>query len=218
MAPVPAPRQAHTAPSQEVAALINRAAQGDVAAFEQLVAQHQAKVFSFALVFTSDRDEAADLAQDAIIKVYRSIASFRFQSSFTTWLYQIVKNTFLDFSKSRASRERSLSRPIDGLTEQLAEAAMAEELLLREEDRRALARAIECVPAAYRMVLVLFDVQGLAYDEIAQVLGIPIGTVKSRLKRGRDALRAQIFRDRAASEVTEALAMAPPSVGARKRT
>ncbi len=184
--------------SHDVAALVGRAADGDPAAFERLVRQYQGKVFTFAMTFAADRDEAADLAQEAILKVYRSIGSFRFQSSFTTWLFQIVKNTFLDASKSRSARERSLSRPIDAEVEQLAEAALAEERLIRDDDRRSLTHALERVPEAYRMVVVLFDVQGLSYDEIAQILEVPVGTVKSRLKRGRDALREQIFRQRGA--------------------
>jgi RNA polymerase sigma-70 factor (ECF subfamily) len=193
--PLPLPAPPPPA-GQDIAALVTRAADGDVAAFERLVAQYQGKVFGFAMAFAADRDEAADLAQDAMLKVYRSIASFRFQSSFTTWLFQIVKNTFLDAAKSRAARERALQRPLDGESEQLAEAAMAEERLLRAEDRRALARALQRVPEAYRMVVVLFDVQGASYDEIARILDVPVGTVKSRLKRGRDALRTQIFRMR----------------------
>ena len=201
MPPVPAPRVIRSTPAaQEVAALVARAAEGDTAAFERLAAQHQGKVFSFALVFTPDRDEAADLAQEAMVKAYRSITTFRFQSSFTTWLYQIVKNTFLDFSKSRAGRERAMSRPLDGAGDLLAEAALADDALVREEERRALQRALERVPLAYRMAVVLFDMQGLSYDEIAQVLGVPVGTVKSRLKRGRDALRELIFEQRAADD------------------
>jgi RNA polymerase sigma-70 factor (ECF subfamily) len=188
----PTPQLQPAAP-QEVSALVARAVEGDVAAFERLVAEFQGKVYGFALTFTPDRDEAADLAQEALVKVYRAIGSFRFQCAFSTWLFQIVKNTFLDAAKSRAWRERALAAPIEEGGE-LAESAMAEEGLLREEDRRALARALERVPMRYRMVVVMFDVQGFSYDEIAQILDVPVGTVKSRLKRGRDALREAIFR------------------------
>jgi len=197
--PLPAPAPPPPA-SRDVAELVARAADGDAAAFERLAAQFYPKVYSFALTFASDRDEAADLAQDALLKVYRSIASFRFQSSFTTWLFQIVKNTFLDAAKSRAARERSLQRPLDDEADHLAEAALAEERLVRDEDRRLLERALGRVPEAYRMVVVLFDVQGASYDEIARILSVPVGTVKSRLKRGRDALRAQLFRSRGEPE------------------
>ncbi len=197
--PKPLPLPAPPPPTpQEVAALVARAADGDVAAFERLVAEYQPRVYSFALTFAPDRDEAADLAQEALLKVYRSIGQFRFQSSFTTWLFQIVKNTFLDARKSRAARERAQEKPLHQMeaeeADELAEAALAEERLVRAEDRRALERALARVPEAYRMVVVLFDVQGMSYDEIAQVLSVPVGTVKSRLKRGRDALRVQIFR------------------------
>lgn len=183
----------------ELAALVARAAEGDVAAFEKLIGEHQAKIYSFAHAFVGGRDEARDLAQEAMIKVYRSIGSFRFQSSFSTWLYSIVKNVFLDSYKSRASRERALETPIEDEAHHLAEAAHAEDRLLAEDERRALWSAMRRVPVAYRAVVVMFDVQGLSYDEIAQALHVPVGTVKSRLKRGRDALRGEIFRARAAA-------------------
>ena len=180
----------------DVPALVARATDGDVAAFEQLITAYQGRVYGFALAFVHSPDEARDLAQEALIKVYRSIATFRFQSAFSTWLYSIVKNVFLDAYKSRASRERALETPIEDEIHHLAEAAHAEERLLRQDERKALFAAIRRVPVAYRAVVVMFDVQGLSYDEIARVLGVPVGTVKSRLKRGRDALRAEIFRTR----------------------
>jgi RNA polymerase sigma-70 factor (ECF subfamily) len=180
----------------DVPGLVARASAGDVAAFERLIAIYQSRVYGFAFTFTSNADEARDLAQEALIKVYRSIGSFRFQSSFSTWLFSVVRNTFLDAYKSRASRERALETSLDGEAHHLAEAALAEERLLRQDDRRAVWRALRRVPVAYRMVVVMFDVQGFAYDEIAQILKVPVGTVKSRLKRGRDALRDELFRAR----------------------
>jgi RNA polymerase sigma-70 factor (ECF subfamily) len=192
--PQPARALVPSPATQEVAALVARAADGEAAAFERLVAQYQPKVLSFARAFTSDPDAAADLAQEAMIKVYRSIGTYRFQSSFTTWLFRIVKNAFLDAVKSRAAHERALETPIDDEAHHLQEAALAEERLVRSETRRALWKALKRVPIAYRMVLVLFDMQGLSYDEIAKVLDVPVGTVKSRLKRGRDALREEVFR------------------------
>jgi RNA polymerase sigma-70 factor (ECF subfamily) len=181
----------------EVAGLVERAREGDVAAFERLIAEHQAKVFTFAFAFTGDREQAKDLAQDALVKVYRSIGSFRFQSAFSTWLYSIVKNTYLDAVKSRAGREQSLEQPLDRADlEQLEQAANAEERLLAKESRRLLLRALRDVPEAFRVVVTMSDVQGLGYDQIAEALSLPIGTVKSRLNRGRDALRAALFRRR----------------------
>src|SRR5581483_5658401 len=131
----------------EVAGLVERAREGDVAAFERLIAEHQAKVFTFAFAFTGDREQAKDLAQDALVKVYRSIGGFRFQSAFSTWLYSIVKNTYLDAVKSRAGREQALEQPLDRAdVEHLQDAANAEDRLLEKESRRLLTRALRDVP------------------------------------------------------------------------
>jgi RNA polymerase sigma-70 factor (ECF subfamily) len=184
-------------PAHELAGLVERAREGDVSAFERLIAAHQAKVYTFAFAFTGAPDLAEDLAQDALVKVYRSLGSFRFQSAFSTWLYSIVKNTYLDVIKSRAGRERALEEPLSERdVSELRDAATAEERLLQKESRRALFRALRQVPVAYRTVVAMADVQGLGYDEIAAALDVPLGTVKSRLKRGRDALKQALFRQR----------------------
>jgi RNA polymerase sigma-70 factor (ECF subfamily) len=194
--PMPPPMPAH-----ELAGLVERAREGDVAAFEKLIGKYQAKVYTFAFAFTGSPDIAQDLAQEALVKVYKSLGSFRFQSAFSTWLYSIVKNTYLDAVKSRAGRERALEEP---LTERevadLHEAATAEERLLAKESRHALLRALRQVPVAYRTVVALADVQGLGYEEIAGALNVPVGTVKSRLKRGRDALKDALYRQRVQEE------------------
>ena len=194
--PMPPPMPAH-----ELAGLVERAREGDVAAFEKLIGKYQSKVYTFAFAFTGSPDVAQDLAQDALVKVYRSLGSFRFQSAFSTWLYSIVKNTYLDLVKSRAGRERALEEPLgEHDLAELRDASTAEERLLAKESRRTLMRALRQVPVAYRTVVMLADVQGLGYDEIAGALEVPIGTVKSRLKRGRDALKDALFRQRVQEE------------------
>jgi RNA polymerase sigma-70 factor (ECF subfamily) len=194
--PLPPPMPAH-----ELAGLVERAREGDVAAFERLITSYQPKIYTFAFAFTGSPDHAQDLAQDALVKVYKSLASFRFQSAFSTWLYSIVKNTYLDAVKSRAGRERALEEPLtDRDVAELHEAATAEERLLAKESRRTILRALRQVPVAYRTVVALADVQGLGYEEIAGALGVPVGTVKSRLKRGRDALKDALFRQRGQEE------------------
>jgi len=191
--PMPPPMPAH-----ELAGLVERAREGDVAAFEKLIAKYQSKVYTFAFAFTGSPDFAQDLAQDALVKVYKSLGSFRFQSAFSTWLYSIVKNTYLDAVKSRAGRERALEEPLtEREVAELHDFATAEERLLAKESRHTLMRALRQVPVAYRTVVALADVQGLGYEEIAGALGVPVGTVKSRLKRGRDALKDVLFRQRA---------------------
>jgi RNA polymerase sigma-70 factor, ECF subfamily len=195
--PAVQPPKPSTMPPHELAGLVERARGGDIAAFERLVAQFQAKVYTFAFAFTGSADSAQDLAQEAMVKVYRSLHSFRFQSAFTSWLYSIVKNSYLDGTRSRAARERALEEPLTTRdTAALRDPSTAEERLLQKESRRALFRAVREVPLAYRTVLTMADIQGLGYDEIATALAVPVGTVKSRLKRGRDALREVLFRQR----------------------
>jgi RNA polymerase sigma-70 factor (ECF subfamily) len=188
-------------PSHELAGLVERAREGDVAAFERLIVQYQGKIYTFAFAFAGSPDFAQDLAQEALVKVYRSLGSFRFQSAFSTWLYSIVKNTYLDAVKSRAGRERALEEPLtEREVAELHDLATGEERLLAKESRRTVMRALRQVPVAYRTVVALADVQGLGYDEIAGALGVPVGTVKSRLKRGRDALKDALFRQQREEE------------------
>jgi RNA polymerase sigma-70 factor, ECF subfamily len=186
----------------EVAALVGRALEGDVVAFEELVGHYQRKVYTFALALSGDPEQAKDLSQDALVKVYRSLGSYRFQSSFSTWLYSVVRNTFLDERRSKLARERSIDHSSAGaLEEELDSAVGAEESLLREEARRELLSALHQVPEPFREVVFLTDLQGLAYDETAKVLSVRVGTVKSRLSRGREALRAILFRHRKKEEM-----------------
>ena len=194
--PMPPPMPAH-----ELAGLVERAREGDVVAFERLIGKYQSKVYTFAFAFTGSPDLAQDLAQEALVKVYRSLGSFRFQSAFSTWLYSIVKNSYLDAVKSRAGRERALEEPLtEREVAELHDVTTAEERLLAKESRHTLLRALRQVPVAYRTVVALADVQGLGYEEIAGALGVPVGTVKSRLKRGRDALKDVLFRQRGKDE------------------
>lgn len=180
--------------SEELEALVRRSQQGDVAAFERLIAAHVALVRRFARAFAHTPELAADLAQDALVKVYRSIGSYRFQSSFSTWLYAIVRNAYLDDARSRAGKERAAERPLGpgGLdTDPTSDpdALRADRRLEREETRRLVWAAIGEVPPEFRTTLVLYDIEGLTYEEIAVIEGAPLGTVKSRLSRGREHLR-----------------------------
>lgn len=182
----------------ELARLIGLAQEGDAVAFERLISLYQSKVYGFARAYCSDPSEAADLAQEALIKVYRSLHSFRFQSSLLTWMFRIVKNVALDHYRSRQQRERRREQPIEGTSEGdlrggstggRCENPDPEDHLLADEQRQALWAALSRVPEVYRTVVVLTDMQGLSYEEVAAIVGTPVGTVKSRLNRGRDALR-----------------------------
>jgi RNA polymerase sigma-70 factor (ECF subfamily) len=176
--------------AEEEEALVRAAQGGHTRAFERLIAAHISQVRRFARAFAHTDAEADDLAQEALVKVYRSIGSFRFQSSFTTWLFAVVRNTFLDIRKSRAQQDRDAEEPL--APRHLSEGAgepTAESALLAQERRARLWAAVERIPAEFRVVLVLFDIEGLSYEEIGAVENVPLGTVKSRLSRGRDQLR-----------------------------
>jgi RNA polymerase sigma-70 factor (ECF subfamily) len=180
--------------SEEVEELVRRAQQGDVSAFERLIGEHLPLVRRFARAFARSHDAAADLAQDALLKVYRSLGGYRFQSSFSTWLYAIVRNVYLDETRSRAARERAVERPLDlGAVDAEptadSDAPRADRRIEREELRRRVWEALGAIPPEFRATLVLYDIEGLTYEEIAAIERAPLGTVKSRLSRGRDHLR-----------------------------
>jgi RNA polymerase sigma-70 factor (ECF subfamily) len=169
---------------------VRRAQQGDVRAFERLIAAHVAKVRRYARAFAANEADADDLAQEALIKVYRSIGSYRLEAAFSTWLYAVVRNAFLDVRKSRAGRDRAREESLEpGAAVEQAEAPAPDELMARAQERQRLWSAIGGISAEFRTAVVLFDVEGLSYEEIAAIEKVPLGTVKSRLKRGRDQLR-----------------------------
>jgi len=179
---------------EEEEALVRQAQQGHARAFAQLITTHIPQVRRFARAFAHTDTEADDLAQEALLKVYRSIGSFRFQSSFTTWLFAVVRNAFLDARKSRAHGERAAEEPLAPRHLAAGDGADTAEVALLQRERRArLWAAIEQIPAEFRVVVVLFDVEGLTYEEIAAIESVPLGTVKSRLSRGREHLKRLVL-------------------------
>jgi RNA polymerase sigma-70 factor (ECF subfamily) len=169
--------------------LISRAQDGDVRAFEQLLAGHLPRIRRYARAFASSEPDADDLAQDALVRIYRNLRSFRYQSSFSTWLYALVRNVFLDSGKGRAGRRRTLEEPLEAHHQEHGGGARPDDEALAEEERRRVWAAIRQLPAEFRSALVLFDIEGCTYDEVAAIEGIAIGTVKSRLHRARGLLR-----------------------------
>ena len=178
--------------------LVARAKKGDVRAFEALIAGHRERVYQFALTCVKNPSEAEDLAQEALIKAFRGLGSFREDASFSTWLFRIVKNAFLDDIKSRAGKEQAQTAPIDDEPDLPSGADTPEREALRRASDDAVQAALAELPPDFRVVVTLFDVQGFSYEEISEVLSIPVGTVKSRLSRGREALRELLFERRAA--------------------
>jgi RNA polymerase sigma-70 factor (ECF subfamily) len=176
--------------NDELRALIAEAQDGNVRAFELLVSSHLPQVRRFARAFASSDADVDDLAQEALVKVYKSLRSFRFQAAFKTWLYSVVRNVFYDATRSRAGRERSLEEPLAADHSQApSQTETPDEGMARQEERQRLWRALRALPPEFRTAVVLFDVEGHSYEEVAAIEAVPIGTIKSRLSRGRALLR-----------------------------
>lgn len=175
--------------------LIERIRKGDAAAFEELVSVHQKQIFSLAYRMCGNQEDAADMAQEALIKVYRNIDKFKGNAKFSTWLYRVVTNTCLDEMKKTKRRQvYSLDDEVetnDGSLKREIEdnAPTPEEKAEQAERKEAIQEALMRVSDTHRKVLVLRDIQGFSYEEIAQMLECSEGTVKSRLSRAREALR-----------------------------
>ncbi|WP_205525878.1 RNA polymerase sigma factor [Pyxidicoccus trucidator] len=184
--------------NDELRALILEAQDGSVRAFELLIASHMPQVRRFARAFAASDADVDDLAQEALVKVYKSLRSFRFQSAFKTWLYSVVRNVFFDATRSRAGRERALEEPLEqDHARAPSTTESADEGLARAEERERLWRALRTLPAEFRTAVVLFDVEGHSYEEVAAIEGVPVGTVKSRLSRGRTQLRTLLAGEQA---------------------
>lgn len=179
-------------------ALISRCKEGDLSAFDDLVRRYEKQVYNFAYRLAQNYDDANDIATDAFVKVYNSIESFRGDANFSTWLFRIVTNLFLDWRKrSKAHLNVPLDEYIDleesTVTRQIEDPSPSPlELLEASERFGVLERAINDLPEYQRIMVFLYHNQGQSYEEIAQVIGLPIGTVKSRLNRARLALRKKL--------------------------
>jgi coproporphyrinogen III oxidase len=175
--------------------LVQRVRSGDEAAFRQLVERYQKKVFAVALGMVKDREDAMDVVQEAFVKVHRSLDHFKADSSFYTWLYRITVNVCIDVIRRRGGTRSDAVEFDERVDHDLAEAnlgavssqlgANPEKALLRREMAEKIQEALAQIPEKHRAILVLREVEGLSYEELAQVLEIPKGTVMSRLFAGR---------------------------------
>ena len=192
------PARGQATVSAEEKALIERCKRGDLAAFNDLVRKYEKQVYNFAYRLTSNYDDANDVAQDAFLRVFNAIGSFRGDASFSTWLFRITTNVFLD------ERKRSKAHPHSSLDEylELDETSVARQIedpsptpdAVLEENERAqiLQSAIGDLPEYQRAMVMLYHGQQKSYEEIAEIMDLPIGTVKSRLNRARLALKEKL--------------------------
>lgn len=180
--------------------LVEGLARGETACFEVLVKRYQDRVYGFCLRILDDASEAEDVAQDVFLTIYRHADRFRGESLFSTWLFRIAKNQSLNRIKYLERRGRQAKRALgDAQQERVASIQEREErrpdALVESEQRAALVqRAIATLAEEHRVVLVLRDLEDLSYEEISEVTGLPIGTVKSRIHRGRTALAERLSR------------------------
>ena len=185
---------------EEELAVVERVRAGDVNAYEALVAAHEKNVYNLALRMTGNPADAEDMAQEAFLKAYRSLSEFRGDSKFSVWLYRIVSNVCLDFLR-RQKRRQTVSLSVEddeGEETQLDIPDLAqspEELLERRMTREAVQKGLALLPPDHRQILLLREIQGLSYEEIAQALQIEVGTVKSRIFRARKKLCAFLLKD-----------------------
>jgi RNA polymerase sigma-70 factor (ECF subfamily) len=160
--------------------------------FEQLAMPHFERLYNFACWLTQDRQEAEDLVQETYTKALKGFSSFQQGTNFRAWIYKILRNTFLT-SRTGLKATATVPLDVDGEEKVLpTEKETPESILLHRSDWQRLQQARERLPVAYREVLLLCEVEEMSYQEIASTLGIPIGTVMSRLSRARKALRADL--------------------------
>ena len=183
--------------------LVDRAQAGDAGAFETLVRRYQGWVFTLALRMLGDRAEAEDMAQEIFLKAYRGLKGFKGASRFSTWLYSITSHHCLNHLEARRRQSHLLGRggdrpgavgndppaPVDRLAD---EAPRADVLLERADRARIVQAELAHLSEEHRLILVLRDIQGLSYEEIAQTLRLELGTVRSRLHRARMEMRARL--------------------------
>ena len=175
--------------------LIEQCLAGDQAAWDLIVRQNWRKVFNVAYKFVGKHDEAEDLAQDIFLKIFKALASFDRRANFQTWIISISRNLCIDHYRSVRKERQTIAREVDTNDLQPASSDRGPYQAAEHQDLRGLLRqALQKLPLTLRTAVVLRDLQELSYQEIADRLGLPEGTVKSRINRGRIELAHQLRR------------------------
>jgi len=177
--------------------LVERVQAGDKGAFDLLVKRYQHKVIGLIGRYVQDHAEALDIAQETFIKAYKALDSFRGESAFYTWLYRIATNTAKNYLVTRSRRPPGTDVDIDDVLQaesesELREIETPENNLYRDELFSVMASTLEALPEELRVALTLRELEGMSYEEIAEVMDCPIGTVRSRIFRARDAIDKEL--------------------------
>ncbi|MCQ8180054.1 RNA polymerase sigma factor RpoE [Methylomonas sp. SURF-1] len=173
--------------------LVQRVQQGDKAAFDLLVLKYQHKIVHLVNRYVKDPSEAQDVAQDTFIKAYRALGDFRGESAFYTWLYRIAINTAKNYLLSRSRRHFDYEIDVQDAEQvenapQLKDIETPEHQLMNEQIVAVIKSAIENLPEEMRIAITLREFEGMSYEEIAEAMDCPIGTVRSRIFRAREAI------------------------------
>ena len=177
--------------------LVVRVQKGDKTAFDLLVRKYQHKVAKLVSRYVRDRREVEDVTQEALIKAYRAIGGFRGESAFYTWLYRIAVNTAKNYLESQGRRPPGSDMEIEGAEliesgEGLRDQATPERQMLTNEIAATVHRVLEHLPPDLRTAITLREIEGMSYEEIAEVMDCPIGTVRSRIFRAREAIDLEL--------------------------
>lgn len=195
-------------------ALIRQCLDGDQSAWDRIVRLHWRKVFNVAYQFVGRHDEAEDLTQDVFLKVFKSLGTFDRRANFQTWLVSVSRNLCIDHYRRVRQERAAVDRTVDTDTLAPATTELGPMVVLEQRDRVALLqRALATLPLSLKTAVVMRDLQELSYQEIADVLGVPEGTVKSRINRGRTELAREIERLRR-DEARFAWSVSQPRTGA----
>lgn len=182
--------------------LIRKCQQGDMDAFEQLILGYEKRIYAIAYKYMGNHEDASDMAQEALIKAYQSIGSFRGDAAFGTWLGKITANRCLDELRKRknvqmTSLEETLDLEEGSVKKEIeSPAAGPEEHAIEQETAGYMQRLIAELKEEYRVVIILRELDGHSYEEIAEMLSCSLGTVKSRISRARQYLKERIMQDR----------------------
>ena len=175
--------------------LIQRCLGGDQTAWEEIVRQHRRKVFNIAYKFTGRHDEAEDLTQDIFLKIFKSLHTFDRRANFQTWLVSVSRNLCIDHYRSVRKERETMARDVDASLLTPVSRERGPYRQLEDSDlQRQIRQALEELPPSLRQAVELRDLQELSYQEIADKLALPEGTVKSRINRGRLELKRQLDR------------------------
>ena len=174
------------------ALLIEKARDGDISAFEKLISLYEKKIYNYCYRMTNNREDAEDLTQDVFIKVYRNLKNFKGNSKFSTWIYRIAYNACVDKHRKKKKIQffslDSGNHDNTGNTQLVSNNPLPEDEIIQKERYKKIQECIANLKPKYKTVIILRDIQNYSYEEIAEILQMPLGTVKSHISRARAAL------------------------------